>query len=74
MKYLACAILACTGAAGAAPAPATQPEPQPQPPLRQALQQYQPGTTAAPAPRELTPLERAQLRRQLVEYGPRRTR
>jgi hypothetical protein len=71
MKYLACAILACVGAAGAAPA--SQP-PQPQPPLRQALQQYQPGTTTRPAPRELTEQERAELRRQLVEYGPRRTR
>ena len=74
MKYLACAVLACAGAAGAAPAP--EPRPEPQPPLRQALQQYQPGATApTPPPRELTPLERAELRRQLVEYGqPRRIR
>jgi hypothetical protein len=70
MKSITCAIVVCAGAAGAAPARPPQPE---SPPLRQTLQQYHPGATA-PRPRELTPVERAELRRQLVEYGLRRTR
>jgi hypothetical protein len=69
MKYLAaCVVLGCAGAATAAP----QPQQIPQRDLRQVLQQYHPGTTTPP-PRQLTPSERAELRRQLDEYrAPRR--
>jgi hypothetical protein len=73
MKYLAApVVLACACAAGAAPA---EPQPQQVPvrDLRQVLQQYQGTTPTPPPPRQLTAAERAELRRQLVEYGaPRR--
>jgi hypothetical protein len=67
MKYLAVTALALAGAAAAA---AQQSEPPAVPPadLRQALQQFQRATV--PAPRQLSPNERAELRRQLSEYGP----
>jgi hypothetical protein len=59
-------------AAQAAPQPpgASRPAPAPQrvPELRQALQQYHPGSAAAPL--RLTAEQRAELRRQLSEYGP----
>lgn len=45
-----------------APAPSRVPE------LRQALQQYHPGSAAAPL--RLTAEQRAELRRQLTEYAP----
>ena len=69
MKYLAaCWVLGCAAAASAAP----QPQDIPQRDLRQVLQQYQLGPKPPP-PRELTPTERAELRRQLDEYrAPRR--
>ena len=60
MKYLAAALAFASAAAVAAPgspAPAD---------LRRTLQQYHP--TRSPAPRELSPGERAELRRQLMEY------
>ncbi|MBC5783294.1 hypothetical protein H8N03_10085 [Ramlibacter sp. USB13] len=66
MKYLA-AVFALAGAA----ASAAPPPPHPAlvaPDLRQALQQYH--RDGASGPRQLTPVERAQLRRQLSEYGP----
>ena len=67
MKYSACVLLACAAAAArAAPAEA----PQQQPALRQALQQSHPATTPPP-PRELSPQERAELRRQLGQDAPR---
>ena len=50
------------GAPRPAPAPARVPE------LRQALQQYHPGSAASPV--RLTAEQRAELRRQLSEYGP----
>ena len=43
-----------------------QPQPRPQPDLRQTLHQF--GQGGAPAPRQLSPGERAELRRQLIEY------
>jgi hypothetical protein len=70
MKSLAVAVAVLAWAAQAAaphaqgPAP-TQP---PAPDLRQALQQAR-GTAPAPLPRQLTPPERAELRRQLSEYA-----
>jgi len=64
MKYLAATLaLACLGANAGPP-----PQQQPAGGLRQTLQQYQPASGAAP--RQLTPVERAELRRQLSEYGP----
>lgn len=70
MKYLAAAFaLACAGAAvAAAPAPAPQPQP---PDLRRLLRQYDPASTKAP-PRQLSPRERAELRRQLGDSALRR--
>jgi hypothetical protein len=70
MKYLAACVVLCAGSATAAPQP--QPQQIPQRELRQVLQQYHPDTKPA-APRQLTPVERAELRRQLDEYrAPRR--
>lgn len=64
MKYpVAILALACAGAAGARTAP-----PPPPADLRQALQQYHPATV--PVPRQLTPTERAMLRKQLGERPP----
>jgi hypothetical protein len=69
------AILLVLGsfAAQAAPQPQSAPGPAPASPrvpeLRQALQQYHPGSAAA-APRHLTAEQRAELRRQLSEFGP----
>jgi hypothetical protein len=60
MKYFP-AVLALAGL-GATAAPASAPT---QPDLRRILQQYDRGIVATP--RELTPLERAELRRQLSE-------
>lgn len=73
MKYLAGVVLACAGAAAAAPQPQQPPKQPPPRELRQVLQQYHPAATQPP-PRQLTPPERAELRRQLGEYGapPRR--
>lgn len=64
MNHLSVALLllALAGAAGATPTP--QPPPAD---LRQALQQYQ--KIVAPAPRQLSAEERAELRRQLAEQG-----
>ena len=60
MKYFPAALaLAGLGAAAAPASPPTQPD------LRRILQQYDRGIVATP--RELTPLERAELRRQLSE-------
>jgi hypothetical protein len=68
MKYFAAAMFAlvCLGAS-AAPPPQTTPVD-----LRQTLQQYHAGSSAAP--RQLTPVERAELRRQLAQnvQAPRR--
>ena len=65
--------LAIAWAAAQAAAPHLQsqaPAPVPPPPdIRQALQQYQRGAVPAPAPRQLTAPERAELRRQLSEYA-----
>ena len=60
MKYLAAALAFASAAALAAPGS------QPPADLRRTLQQYHP--TRSPAPRELSPGERAELRRQLIEY------
>jgi len=69
MKSFAVAVLVFAWAAAHAAAQQSQvPRPVPPPPdLRQALQQYMGGT--APAPRQLTAPERAELRRQLTEYA-----
>jgi hypothetical protein len=64
MKYLV--VAGALAAAGMGPA-ATGPPPPPTADLRQALQQYHPGT--APVPRTLSAGERAELRRQLSEHG-----
>lgn len=65
MKYLVAVLLAWTGAqAGPPPQP---PEPRPQVPLRQVLEQFHPG--GGVAPRQLSASERAELRRQLSEFG-----
>jgi hypothetical protein len=55
-------ILALAASAGASGAPGRPPQD-----LRQALQQYQPAKP--PAPRQLSPGERAELRRQLADQG-----
>ena len=66
MKYLAAVLLSWTGAQAAPP---LQPlPPPPTPGLRQALEQFHPGS-GLPPPRQLTPGERAELRRQLSEFG-----
>jgi hypothetical protein len=63
MKYLVAAAALYAAAAAAVPnAPRHVPD------LRQTLQQYHPGSTA-PAPRQLSPVERAELRRQLVDQA-----
>lgn len=73
------AVLALVSLAAAA-VPPLQPQPQRPPPqelaqqelpqrdLRQSLLQHYHGGSAQ-APRQLTPVERAELRRQLTEYG-----
>lgn len=66
MKYLAAVLLCWTGAQAAPPLPALHPAPAPG--LRQALEQFQPGG-GLPPPRQLTPGERAELRRQLSEFA-----
>ena len=68
MKYLAVAFGLASSAASAAPL-ALPPAPAPAVivDLRQALQQYHRDSSAAP--RQLSPVERAELRRQLTEYG-----
>jgi len=67
MKYLAAVpALAWMAVQAASPSPAWPPAPPP-PDLRQAVEQYHPGN--AIAPRQLTALERAELRRQLNEYA-----
>jgi hypothetical protein len=63
---LAFATLAAT--AGQDPPPETR---QPPADLRRTVQHYDSGR--APVPRELTPAERAELRRQLSEFGQPRT-
>ena len=72
MKYLTAAALAvlCAGSLAAPPPlqPARQsPPPAQQPDLRQLLQQYHDATGAVP--RRLSDAERAELRRQLMEYS-----
>ena len=63
MKSLAAVLALASLSAAAAP-----PEQRPAPDLRQSLRQYdRPGTAA---PRQLTPVERAELRRQLTEFEP----
>lgn len=51
--------------------PVSFPPAPPPPDLRQALQQFRPeaNPVPTPAPRQLTPAERAQLRRQLSEFA-----
>ncbi|HEX7889811.1 MAG TPA: hypothetical protein VF522_10660 [Ramlibacter sp.] len=67
MKFLAVVLaLVCTGA-GADP---RKPQPQPVPALRQVVEQYD-TVRKVPQPRELSPAERAELRRQVSEYGQR---
>lgn len=64
MKYLAAALaLVC---AGAFAEPRTPPPPAPA--LRQVVQQYDAVRKTAP-PRQLSAAERAELRRQVSEYG-----
>ncbi|HWI79176.1 MAG TPA: hypothetical protein VNS31_08260 [Ramlibacter sp.] len=68
MKSLAAALaLACLAAAAAPEQEQEQPPPRPAPDLRQAVQQYDAGSGAAP--RRLTAVERAELRRQLSEQA-----
>ena len=65
MKYLAVVLaLACAGAS----ADPRKPVPQPAPGLRQIVQQYDAVRKTAP-PRQLSAAERAELRRQVIEYG-----
>ena len=86
MKYLAAVFGLVWAAASAAPpipvvpmpvvplaVPMPMPLPVPGSDLRRALQQYDPDGTASP--RQLSPAEREQLRKQLSEYGtpPQRT-
>ena len=72
MKYLAATFaLACLGADVAPPAPAVA-QPVPAGGLRQTLQQYHPSSGSAP--RQLTPAEREELRRQLSEQSRSRQR
>jgi hypothetical protein len=71
MKFLAATFaFACLSASVASAASTAPGEPPPQPPLglRQAVQQYDAGSGAAP--RRLTAGERAELRRQLSEPVP----
>jgi hypothetical protein len=63
MKCLAAVFAIASLSAGAAP-----PEQRPVQDLRQSLRQYHTAGTAAP--RQLTPVERAELRRQLIEFVP----
>jgi hypothetical protein len=63
MKYLVAVLLSWTGAQAAPP----QAPPPPTPGLRQALEQFHPG--GGIPQRELSPIERAELRRQLSEFG-----
>lgn len=68
MKYLAAALaLVCAGAL----ADPRRPPPPPTPALRQVVQQYDAVRKAPPPPRQLSPAERAELRRQVIEYGQR---
>lgn len=69
MKYLAAVLgVACAAQATPPVQPVSMPTPAPaQADLRQSLRQYHPERTAAP--RELTPVERAELRRQLSEQS-----
>jgi hypothetical protein len=68
MKYLAAAVSALAWTAlQAAPTMPSRPSEPPPPDLRQALQQYHPGTSAPL--RQLTSAERAELRRQLTEFA-----
>jgi hypothetical protein len=66
MKYLAAVLLSWTGAQAAPPLQALPPPPTPG--LRQALEQFHPGS-GLPPPRQLSSSERAELRRQLSEFG-----
>lgn len=70
MKSANLLLAALAGLAGATPALAAAPAPPVVAPaaasLRQAVQQYHP-SSSAPAPRQLTAQERAELRRQLLE-------
>ena len=63
MKSLAAVLALASLSAAAAP-----PEQRPVHDLRQSLRQYHTAGTAAP--RQLTPVERAELRRQLTEFEP----
>ena len=70
MQYLAAVLAIACVAAGASARAGTQPPPD----LRRVLQHYHPDTQSAP--RQLSPPERAELRRQLREQKeppPRRT-
>jgi hypothetical protein len=62
MKYLAAALALASVAAAAAPPSQRQPVD-----LRRTLEQYHP-ESSTPQPRQLTAVERAELRRQLSEY------
>ena len=68
MNYFAAMLALASLGAGAAP-PAQQ---APAGGLRQTLQQYHPASGAAP--RQLTPVEREELRRQISEQGRQRAR
>ena len=63
MTSLAAVLAFASLSAAAAP-----PEQRPVPDLRQSLRQYH--TLGTAAPRQLTPVERAELRRQLTEFEP----
>jgi hypothetical protein len=67
MMLFAAALLALAGVAVAAPAPAP-PASAPDPGLRRTLEDFLRQEPQAP-PRQLSPDERAELRRQLMEYG-----
>ena len=64
MKYLA-VVFALVGATANATPPT--PPPAPPPDLRRSLQQYH--DVSGTVPHRLTPTERAELRRQLSEFG-----
>jgi hypothetical protein len=67
MKYLVAVLLCWTGAQAAPPPRENPPPSRPPMDLREALEQYHPGSGGAP--RRLSPPERAELRRQLSEFG-----
>jgi len=67
MKYLAVVFALVGATANAAPVAPPSPPPAPPPDLRHTLQQYH--GVSGTAARRLTQTERAELRRQLSEFG-----